>query len=188
LWHGFPAEQLPKTHRPQINVHLFRRSTSKTWARLMSILLPLTFLTVDIWLHHLKAPLFAIVLLSVAVILITLFCVRLFIAAEDMYIEISSDHVEWVSFMTHPTRAKFSTAQIEELIIYQTRSFEKHAANAALRLNNGQIYLVPVLTGSVVPILKALRQARPDLKETLKIGTTSPHSKAWIRFFLRGKM
>ena len=158
------------------------------WLRLMSILLPLFFWNVVVWLHRLAVPAIGLVILSAVVVVVTLFSVRLFRAADDQFIHIYSDRIEWSVVMGDPLEARLPLEQIEELIIYQTAIQEVHGANAALKLTDGRLFLLPVITGSITPILSVIRSLKPDLKETLEVGAFDRHhSRMHWNFLLNGK-
>jgi len=163
---------------------LFRRETTKTWLQSIAVGLPLLWLGLTIAIYHHAGAGLQTFIAAAAFLLSSVIGFRFFQNAEDMFIEVFDDRIEWLCFMATPREATIQLNQVEELIIFQTKSRESRGASALLSLADGRVLPIPNPTGSVLPILKAIRKARPGLKESLRIGHSPAHRKALINLIL----
>jgi hypothetical protein len=163
---------------------LFRRETTKTWLQSISVGLPLLWLGLTIAIYHHAGVGLQTFVAVAAFLLIAVIGFRFFQNAEDMFIEVFDDRIEWLCFMATPREARIQLNEVEQLIIFQTRHRETRSANASLLLTDGRVLPIPNPTGSMLPILNAIRKARPGLKESLRIGHSPAHRKALINLIL----
>jgi hypothetical protein len=134
------------------------------------VFFPLFWIGLTLLLHFLVNHLFLTAILGLAGIIIILMCVRLFAKAEIMTIEVLSDRIDWSSFLAKPAKASIPMGLIKELVVYKTRSNQLVPTNVSLMLVDDQVLSIPNPTGSYLPILQAIRQAKPDVVESIRIG------------------
>lgn len=149
---------------------IFRRETSKGWLQCISVFFPLFWIGLTLLLYFLVNHLFLTAILGLAGVILIIMCVRLFAKAEKMTIEVFSDRIDWSSFLAEPAKASIPMDLIKELIAYKTRSNQLIPTSASLMLADNQVLGIPNPTGSYLPILQAIRQAKPDVVESIRIG------------------
>lgn len=165
---------------------IFRRETTKSWLQTISILLPMFCLSMVFVVHKFTPSLFIESFLFLGTIYLIIVGFRLFVKADKMHIEVFDSKLEWSCFLASPQEASIPISTIDELLVYKTKSNDLFEQSASVILSDGNAYLIPVPTGSVVPILKALRVAKPDLKETIKIGM-NPDQKSMLLNLILGR-
>ena len=157
----------------------FRRSTSKLWARLFPVGALIAFAGLLVLLHFIGAPFILQVIFWIGTLCSSLFLVRLFIHAEDMFIEVSTDHLSWSCPLWIPRSASISISDIAELIT--TRDILSDSEpDCVIKMTNGSEVFVPAITGSIYPVITAIKEAKPD------ISTSSRSAKFHFRSFTSG--
>lgn len=152
---------------------IFRRETSKGWLQCISVFFPLFWIGLTLLLHFSVNHIFlTMILVLVGIILITM-CARLFANADKMTIEVFHDRIDWSSFLVTPNKASIPMIMIKEIIVYKTRSNQLVPTSLSLILMDDQVMGIPNPTGSYLPILKAIRQAKPDVVESTRVGMSS---------------
>jgi hypothetical protein len=149
---------------------IFRRETSKGWLQCISVFFPIFWIGLTLLLHCLVNHLFLTTILGLAGIILIIMCFRLFTKAEKMMIEVFSDRIDWLSFLATPAKASIPMDLIKEIIVYKTRSNQLVPTSLSLMLVDGQVLGIPNPTGSYLPILEAIRQVKPDVFESIRIG------------------
>jgi hypothetical protein len=165
---------------------IFRRETSKAWLRSMSVFFPLLWIGVIWMFHHFAKQLPLTGILCLAGIFIIITCIRLFINADRMMIEVFHDRIDWFCFLATPPKASIPMEMIKEVIVYKTRSNQLVPTSASLILVDGKVVGIPNPTGSYLPILKAIKQARPEIAESIRVGM-SPEQRQIFWNLITGK-
>lgn len=152
----------------------------------MSVFFPLSWIGV-IWMAHnfaKQAPLTGILCLAGLFLIIA--CIRLFMNADRMLVEVFHDRIVWLSFLATPPKASIPIELIKEVIVYKTRSNQIVPAGVSLVLADGKVLGIPNPTGSFLPILAAIKQAMPEVAESIRVGS-SPEQREMLCKLMTGK-
>jgi len=145
----------------------------------MAVFFPLFWIGMIWTIHHFVSHFALTLMLCLAGLFVAIICVRLFTKADRMAIEVFYDRIDWSSFLATPPKASIPMEMIKEIIVYKQRSNQLTPTSASLMLMDGKVLGIPNPTGSYLPIIKAIKQAIPDVVETIRIGT-SPEQRQML--------
>ena len=156
---------------------IFRRETSKAWLRSFTAIFPLLLIGIVWAFHRYVAALPITILLCIGTLVTTVVCIRLFIHADRMLVEIFDDRIDWDCFIITPRKASIPIEMISEVIIYKRSRQQVSPSNLLLKLSDGRTLAIPNPTGSYRPILNAINQARPDIPKSTRFGISPEQQK-----------
>lgn len=159
---------------------LIRRSLSRRGAKLFAVLCVVGWLILVLFLAARNETLF-LTLFGVAGIPVIAGARQYFIHARDMFIEVTTDQISWCSPFADPQSICIPTADLEEIVILERGDdFEPYVQ---IKTKAGHKYQIPQISGSIFPIIRAIRIAAPNLKSSTGAATEPTLKQCW--HFLR---